>query len=97
MNTKIAELTNKATQKELKDIKIFHRRAIELSNNSLIRNGYKLRVGLQISSEDGPSYDIESLPSEESFRSLLLGFRHFWMKKEDPPLPPLGSDHQKYL
>ena len=82
MDTKIAGLTTKATQKELKDIKIFNRRAIELSNNSLIRNGYKLRVGLQISNEDGPSYDIESLPPKENFKALLLDFRHFWSNDE---------------
>jgi len=83
MVAKISKLTTEATPKELKCIELFKNRAIDLSTNSLIRDGYKLRVGLQISSEDGPSYDIESLPSEEAFRSLLLGFRHFLMKKED--------------
>jgi hypothetical protein len=81
--TKINTLTTKVTAKELESIRLFKSRAMKLSTNSLIRDGYKLSVGLQLSMEDGHSFNIESLPSEEAFRSLLLEFRHFWMKREN--------------
>jgi hypothetical protein len=83
INNEIATLANKANATELENIRLFKRRAVELSENSLIRNSYRSSVDLQLNSEEGPSLFIESLPSEEAFRSLLLTFRHFWAKKEN--------------
>lgn len=82
IDTKLATLTTTATPKELKSIKLFKRRAIELANNSLIRNGYRLSVDLQLSNVDGHSFDIESLPPKENFKALLMDFRHFWSNDE---------------
>lgn len=83
INDEIATLVNKANATELECIRLFKSRAVELSENSLICNGYRSSVDLQFSNEKGPSLFIKSLPSEEAFRSLLLTFRHFWAKTEN--------------
>ena len=77
---KIASLITQANPDELKKIRIFKSRAEKLLSNSLVLDSFKSTADLQINGE-GHSYSFQ-LPSEEAFESLLMRFRHFWLKKE---------------
>jgi len=70
------------TPEEWHSIREFRRRAVELAENSLLKNGYALRAKISWKADEGFSCIVESIPPEEPFRSLLLTFRLFWANDE---------------
>jgi hypothetical protein len=82
IDDKSSSIIAQASPDELKQIRMFKRRAEKLLNNSLVQQGFNSSTDLRISNEDGPSFSSFQLPPEEAFESLLMRFRHFWLQDE---------------
>jgi hypothetical protein len=82
VDDKLSSLNAKASPSELRQIELFQSRAAKLFNNSLVTNRFNPSADLHIDKENGSSFSFQ-LPYEESFESLLMRFRHFWLQKKD--------------
>ncbi len=73
----IARIESEPSDDEWRAIRTFRLRARELSENSLLSQGYEIKANFAWKAGEAPKYTVNPLPAEEPFRSLLLTFRHF--------------------
>ena len=78
----IATLVTEPSPNEWRCVRVFKRRVLELSENSLVRGGYDLSANFSWKAGEQSSFTVKNMPPEEPFRALLLTFRHFWANDE---------------
>jgi len=78
----VATLATTPSVDEWRCIREFKRRARELAENSLLRDGYDLSATMSLKAGESPSFTVKSIPHEEPLRALLLTFRMFWANDE---------------
>jgi hypothetical protein len=73
----VVRMQSEPTGEEWRAIRTFLRRAKELSESSLVANGYDLSANVSLNAGEPPKFTVCAIPPEEPFRSMLLTFRHF--------------------
>jgi hypothetical protein len=69
------------TEEEIKQIRLFLKRAKELSKTPVITAGSKISMNIYYEKKKGTRFSV-TLPSEEDLRLFYMAFRFFYLKKE---------------